>query len=433
MFGINVDIIKKEVKSNFKHNKFIFIILLLLCVISFTLISMVIANALTTYESVEDFKEYIGDRKYYTLSDNACADGSYDMYMDSMQHYYQLKDFVNDLRQNEDIVFTSTVVQSTHVAYKNNVPPKKFRRGYEEGMKEEPRTHEGHDDKLVCVKSIHISSNVLSEFGITVEDGRDFTNQDFSLDSERDYVKVIMGSEYKEFYSTGDTFKGQNLFEKMEFKVIGFLPSDTYMPVKGRLFYLDRYLLIPAFSKIDIEQYEYFAKITLLEQANGQIILPPDKNINVRGLVNDLSNKYNTIEFSVHRSGEGLFSSMVVLSEEAVRKALKIGIILVIFTVIGLTTTLLTRIRENYYRFGVHLMCGATLTDIIFQLIGFNYYLVSIALAISLPISVIIAGINIIHLLIIIAVAVVVFGLSCVIPTVKIAKMDVNYLIRRKE
>ncbi|UNC93268.1 ABC transporter permease [Candidatus Contubernalis alkaliaceticus] len=91
---------------------------------------------------------------------------------------------------------------------------------------------ENSDELFYFLKCLHISDNVFAEFGISVNEGRSFQERDFKLDLD-DGAKVILGHEYKDIFSIGDTFEAFNLFENMSYEVVGFLPPDTYMPVNG--------------------------------------------------------------------------------------------------------------------------------------------------------------------------------------------------------
>ncbi|UNC93269.1 hypothetical protein [Candidatus Contubernalis alkaliaceticus] len=128
MRNFNREIIKKEICSSFQQNKCITIVLILLCVVSFTLVAMVAANTMAAYSSTGHFKEFIGKRDYYTLHDNADDDNSYKEYMNSDEQYYRLQNFVNQLKQNEKIVFISSIRQPLDVS-NINIPgdiPEKF-------------------------------------------------------------------------------------------------------------------------------------------------------------------------------------------------------------------------------------------------------------------------------------------------------------------
>ncbi len=432
MFNINWDIIKLEINRNIRNNRFINLTLLMQCIVCFTLIPLVIANTLSANQSAGDFKEFVGNKIYYTLSDMGDEDGSFAIYMrDSGKEYYKLYNFVNELRNNENFTFISTLFQPLDVVFDDKIPDK-FYFGYEDGISSHPRPY--YEDKellLVSMKAIHVSHNVFSEFGISVAEGSIFSQENFRLDNP-DTVKVILGNEYRDYYTLGDTFEAFNLFERMRFEIIGFLPQDTYMPIKGSLFYLDRYIIVPAFSQVDFNKYEDFAKITLSQQANGQIIAPPDTNINIPNLVNKLSDKYNTMYFRVYQIGAQRILNFVKLSDEIIKQLLRISLTLIFFTIVGLSANILGRIHEDYFLFGVHLISGGTLGSILLQMICFISIIVGTALMISLSVSALILGIGV-HLLITVLVAVLVLGLSCIAPVINLTRLKVNQLIRRKE
>lgn len=425
MSKINWEINKNEVKRTIKTNKFITRILILQCTVCLTLIALVAANTLIAHTSVDQLKKFIGNKSYYTLHDKGDEDGSYQKYRDSEIEYFKLYRFVNELRQNKDIAFINTVIQPIDIVAESF--PDKFGFGYEDGDYE---PYQSDNEVFFPVKSIQISYNIFSEFGISVEEGRVFSQQDFIL-KDSDNVKVILGSEYKDYYKIGDSFKANYLCERMNFEVIGLLPPDTYIPRNGVLVYMDRYILIPAFSEIDYKEYYNLASIALMQQANGQIVTS-DKDLNVPGLVKDLSEKYNTVHFHVFEAGKKEIIRDITISDEIVKKLSLIVLTLITFTVVGLTTSILGRIRENYYRYGVHLMNGAALSDISYQMIGWILYIIINALIISILVSVIITGIGR-QLIIITLVALIILVLSSVVPAVSINKLDINNLIRRKE
>ncbi|WP_459763281.1 hypothetical protein [Alkaliphilus crotonatoxidans] len=423
---LNWEITCNEIKRNVKKNIIITLILILQCTVCFTLIALVIANTLTASSSVNHLKEYIGNKSYYSLHDDADDDGSYQKYINSELEYFKLYKFVDELRNNKDFSFISTIIQPVELFGKDI--PEKFRYGYEEGIIEEPFILD--NEFLIGVKSVQVSKNVFSEFDISVDEGRSFLEQDFVLGNDG-RGKVILGNQYKDYYGIGDSFECIYLFEKMSFEVIGFLPPDTYIPRNGRLLYVDRYIIIPAFSEIDIDRYQDLAQIALLQQANGQIVTSKT-NLDVPRLVNDLSDKYNTLRFRVFEIGKTEVFNTITLSDEIVKKILLIAIILIIFTVVGLSTSILGRVRENYYRYGVHLISGATLPDIIYQMVGIILFIIGCALFTSLIISIILTGFGL-QLIMVIFVAMIVFILASIIPTIIINRLDINHLIRRKE
>ena len=88
------------------------------------------------------------------------------------------------------------------------------------------------------LNAISIDQNYLDIFGLQLESGRLFSQEDFThLDP--DHVPVILGYDYMKYFSIGDTFKGSyleipglqnngNFIESMTFEVIGFIKEDTW-------------------------------------------------------------------------------------------------------------------------------------------------------------------------------------------------------------
>ncbi|MTI96896.1 MAG: ABC transporter permease [Firmicutes bacterium] len=427
----NWQIVRAEVHRNIVNKRFIALALITQACICFTLIAIVVANTVAAYTGTEQFRHFIGEKSYYTLNDLGDQDGSFAQYMDldAEEPYMRLRQFVNELRQNEEFSFISTIIQPLRIEYSPDMPDR-FLYGYEEGDAREPAPLDDLDGALsVSQKAVHICPRVLDEFGITVAEGREFTNSDFALDSER--VSVILGSEYREFYALGDTFKGLNLFEPMSFEVIGFLPEDTAMPVRGALFFLDRYILVPAFANVDLNQYPTFARITLSQQANGQIVIG-DADLDVPRHVDRLSMKYNTFSFDVAKVDDSNIMGALRMSEAVLGVLLRIALVLILFTIVSLSASVLGYIRENYFRYGVHLMSGGSVTDILYQVLGTIGAIVGTALCLSLLTSLVFLGVGL-HLLTAVLSALVVLVGSSIVPIVLIARLDVNSLLRRPE
>ncbi|MBE6896348.1 MAG: ABC transporter permease [Ruminococcaceae bacterium] len=106
-----------------------------------------------------------------------------------------------------------------------------------------------------------IDSDFLNDFGLILDSGRLFTEDEFNTFDPTN-VPVILGYSYKKFFSLGDTFEGNYLdlpiqspngkkVENMTFKVIGFIAEgQTFFSVGGTGPYTyDTYAVIPYLYK----------------------------------------------------------------------------------------------------------------------------------------------------------------------------------------
>ncbi|MEJ6951350.1 hypothetical protein [Natronospora cellulosivora (SeqCode)] len=418
-----------EIKRIKKNKRFVCIILMIQCIFCFFFISVLFANTNKVYENTGFLKEFFEDRIYYLLSDNMDHE-IYLEYMNSEFNYYRLHDFVKEIRKDNRFDFISTQIQPLEININTAYIPEKYIFGYESGFLESPFKIDGKDGIYLGIKSLKISDNVFSLFEIEVDKGRNFLQTDFVLDTSRT-TKIILGYEYQEIFAIGDLFEAIYISEEMVFEVVGFLPKDAYLPVKGNLIFLDRYMIKPAFSKIAYNEYPEFAKITLLQQANGQI-LTTNYNLNISQIVSDLSLKYNTVYFDVNNMNNQEFTNIINISEELLSQLIILLVTIVLFTILSLVTSILGIIHDNYYRFGVHFMNGARVKDIKFYILGLLFYLIIIPVIISLFLSLIFLGIGL-HILMIIILSISIYLLSAIAPIIAVNNINISDLIGRKE
>ena len=124
-------------------------------------------------------------------------------------------------------------------------------------------------EKAVAAEAIQIFESFLDLFPLEIADGRGFIESDFRYMKDR-RIPVIMGSEYKELFETGDIFEGYYLFERVSFEVIGIAKSGNsfYHPAVGPALY-DRYIIMP-FERVTNDSP--FSRLQLLQETCGFII-----------------------------------------------------------------------------------------------------------------------------------------------------------------
>lgn len=415
-------------KKSLESSKGLSMVLILQCTMCFVLAGLLIYSTLNARIGVDNLEKYVGEKKYYSLHDR--ADGIvYDTYMNSEKDYYKLKGFVSDLKERNDIEFISIICQPIDVEVSSI--PEKFRYGYEEGVLEEPYSlDENSVEKFIGTKSIQVSGNIFNEFGLKAEEGNSFLEEDYILDKKKN-IKVILGNEYKEFYKIGQNLNAFYLGEKVILDIVGILPKDSYIPMNGELTFLDRYVLMPSFDHVDYSENKDLAHIILSQQANGQIVTS-DKELNVPEIVRNSYQKYGTFEFEIYEIGKSGIISAVNISRELSKELFMIMVFLIVFTVMGISVTIVAKIRENYHNYGIHLMCGATPRSILHQILIMIAIIVGVSLLLSLVILVPFTGIGLQHAMVALL-SVTVLILSCISPVTLLKKVNVNNLIRRKE
>lgn len=105
-----------------------------------------------------------------------------------------------------------------------------------------------------------IDRNFIDIFGLTLDSGRLFTDEEY-VNLDPDCVPVLMGSDYKNYFSIGDTFEG-TLFLKgkpMTFKIIGFIAENQIFLTPGNsdTYYFNNHIILPKISKTIAEWLEF--------------------------------------------------------------------------------------------------------------------------------------------------------------------------------
>ena len=71
-----------------------------------------------------------------------------------------------------------------------------------------------------------IGKTLYSEFDDYIEEGKNFSSEDFIVNNSEQEINVILGNSYKDIYKIGDELN-LSLHEKpLKFRVIGFLKKD---------------------------------------------------------------------------------------------------------------------------------------------------------------------------------------------------------------
>ena len=264
---------------------------------------MIFGTILKTHSSVSKFSRFIGSKSYYWVNDDPDDNIGFSRYMKNQNgEYKKLKDFYECLKREQSWKFLSVDRQFINI-HSAGIPDK-FLFQYEQGC-----PIESEDKSKKDVKCLHVSKNVFSEFGVTVSEGREFQNEDFHYDNG-EYIPIILGHEYKDIFSLGQILDGEYLSETFKFKVIGFLPELTEIPVSGNTgtILCDRYIVMPAFSFNDNSEISFFDKASLDHYVSGVII--SDLNFaDVEERINRYILETGARKYSVNPEGSNVIKS----------------------------------------------------------------------------------------------------------------------------
>lgn len=421
---MRIGIVLNGITRMYKKHKWLSFFLIVQCFVCMLLINMIFATVLKTHSSVSKFSKFIGNKSYYWISDSADENGDFSRYMKNQNgEYEKLKAFHECLKNEKGWRFLSADTQPIDI--NSSDIPDKFLFQYERGYPMESK-----DEFKKSVKCLHVSSNVFSEFGITVSEGREFQDEDFYY-TAGEYVPIILGHEYKEVFSIGQILDGKYLDKTLKFRIMGFLPELTEIPAPGNRGTLlcDRYIVMPAFTWENNKEASWFDKVTLSQYTNG-IVISDLNYADVEERINRYILQTGTMNFAVSPESSNAIKSLTSVSESELSRLIYIFVILTIFTIASMSITINGFIRENYYEYGVHLLSGATPKFLVMQIIGFISLVVGMSFILSSLIGLVL--ISTLAPLISFAFSLVVVILASIFPISVVRKIDVNNLIRRQ-
>ena len=214
------------------------------------------------------------------------------------------------------------------------------------------------------VRFHYINQNFNNIISLKTIKGRNFEDYDF-IDS-KSYIPILIGYNLKDSYDVGKIY---DMFDSVtgypiKCKVIGILEyNSSFISINyGVQDYLNNSIISPIKAK-DISEMNDFSELDL--SINNSIIIT-DNIENLR----DIEKKSQNLNlFSINYIPlKDIVEQNLVLSKNKIYYTLFICIIILIFSLIGIITSLLSLINRHIHDFSIHILCGARIRNIIFRI-----------------------------------------------------------------
>lgn len=279
--------------------KKILIFILLLTMASGLLCGCESQNAGTKEISIDSDSKY---GSIYEISE-CLDDEQYDEYMnDDCALFCRLLDFRHRLTDSAEFMFCAFAENFIEIIDKE-VPETCIVNHNTEYEADSKYVIDG--DSITATEAIQISEDFFTLFPAEIAAGRSFESSDFSDDA--DFIPVILGSDYRDFFDLGDTFEGYYICERRMFTVIGFTApgEEFYLRSNNRMVAYDNYIIMP-FENIAEDSFS--ARAILLQQICGFIV--PQ---------NSLNSALQTIREYLTDAGLEGWTDAIVLSEKSLQ------------------------------------------------------------------------------------------------------------------
>ena len=261
------------------------------------------------------------------------------------------------------------------------------------------------------------------------------------IKKNQEEIPIILGYSYHNIFKVGDTIEYLRGEKIKKSKVIGILKDNTLGicgdPNNGIVNFND-YVILPQMRTSNNHYYnDDVDKSTSLFTYifNGFIVIKNDKN--KEKVFEDIEKI--SIENSVDLKFSSLAKNMNDLKNNSVERqqsSLALGTIILIFSIVGLVSSLLHSINKNIKEYGVHLMSGATKRQMISRIIMQITIIVTISYLIALNYIAIkfkdvaaikLNSMSIFYTTILVVILIVIIS---ILPGIKMLKLDINQLMK---
>lgn len=337
-----------EIRRSFSKRTLEIIFIWISLTICFSFLSIALANMQILNTSTKKYEKNISSKLIYKISDSADEDQTFSYFFETDEGRLSVYNLLNDLQSHPLFSYYSIDLQPLLMVDSSVDLPDYFGYTYEAGITDDEFSNQ--------IKSIQLSQSVLDEFGIGVEDNYFFNSDDYIFDREKP-VAVILGNDYKPFYSVGDTFTADFLAERLEFVVKGFFVDHALLPAEYDLIDLNRYMAIPLFSDFKIEQDALICKALKFDSVNGNIVTK-DSTLNVQEELNKLSVKNGTFSFSVNQWEGEKINSYKTISDENAKILFYISTLMIIISALSFSVLFTQRVYRNRAIYSIYLISG---------------------------------------------------------------------------
>ncbi len=244
-----------------------------------------ICNEIVNYQQDEEL--------YYNLSFTYDKDNnpSISDFFDSDGSLEKLKKFNTALKST----FDYNEIHTQPVEYKGYFEYDKKFSAF--GTINEPIEEQGKQEPsyITRLRTLMIGESLYRQLDNYIEEGKNFSSQDFIVNSSEQEISIILGNSYKDIYKIGDEINLYLHQKPLKFRVIGFFKKDvekfTPYPAKN----LNETVAIPFYDINYIPNNEiddYYQKVYYTQKDEGYIKLKESETDEVIKNVQNIENIY---------------------------------------------------------------------------------------------------------------------------------------------
>ncbi|KAA0798330.1 ABC transporter permease [Bacillus sp. JAS102] len=276
----------------------------------------------------------------------------------------KIRAIYNTIHQNKDVISYGTYEERVIEIESSNRP---FQNSMITDLK-----HKTFHDERPTIKTIFVDENYYKMLHLPLKPEEGFSHDDFQKNSE-EKTKVLMGSYFKKYFQVGDTMNNQ-------YTITGFLPENKFIVnnnTTNTYLKLDYAMILPmSFDRF--EKYE--AMFLRLHQST---VLYLQKGADVKKLEESIQLKGNGGTFHLKSLGDEI-NEDVTLNGYSEIPQLIVGILFIVFSIVGIVVTTIVSILMRKREFGIKIVFGESKFGMFIQIVLENIIVAITGLGMSI-------------------------------------------------
>ncbi|HDR4733504.1 TPA: ABC transporter permease [Bacillus cereus] len=311
---------------------------------------------------------YLNDKSSSVLNVDKTYLVTFEMTTDRLQSNQFNKEKIqavyNTIHQNKDVISYGTYEERVIEIESSNRP---FQNSMITDLK-----HKTFHDERPTIKTIFVDENYYKMLHLPLKPEEGFSHDDFQKNSE-EKTKILMGSYFKKYFQVGDTINNQ-------YTITGFLPENKFIVnnnTTNTYLKLDYAMIMPmSFDKF--EKYE--AMFLRLHQST---VLYLQKGADVKKLEESIQLKGNDGTFHLKNLGDEI-NEDVTLNGYSEIPQLIVGILFIVFSIVGIVVTTIVSILMRKREFGIKIAFGESKFGMFIQIVLENIIVAITGLGMSI-------------------------------------------------
>lgn len=259
-------------------------------IIGFAIISVLsCVSIFMIYQEKNDF-----EKQYYQLVDlESTENGSLRQLLNQDDLLTRLNAFNEDLRKSEQFTFIEFLPNVVEIIGEWDKPAELVN-GYEYGddLRNQTVSLEGKELLITPINCISMDQYAWNLYDLSLSEGSEFEDIDYILTEKK--LPLILGSEFKDYYSLGDEIPLVYFFEEWTGVVKGFLEEDEVIKQDWNEYLLNKTILVPSFREVSEELGIDLQKRLYYAQLEGYVLLEDKSDYSKASKeIKKLSQKYN--------------------------------------------------------------------------------------------------------------------------------------------